>query len=169
MLDFAEIIAAILIMTMGSGYLHLRLLISSYIVGSASLSLYATHVGLIDFLDPELFYMNLVLSTGLCLLSTLRPNKYTRASGLAFILTSILCLAVYVEYYTGTAIFYGIYSEAMMILTAWQLALLLRIGNVRRNLRLGLDSSTSHWIRGGGDNFNRAYTFKLGRFAGQRS
>lgn len=134
-LDYVEIIAAILIFTIGSGFNHLRLLIVASIVVSSLFYTTALHFDVVQSLEPGLYYFNFALPIGVCLMSFVRLNKHTRWSGIPLCLIGLINFIVYWEYYSGASMFYDVYEESMMVLTAWQLLLLIRIGDVGGNLR----------------------------------
>lgn len=95
----------------------------------------AKYFDVVQSLEPGLYYFNFTLPLGICLISLVNPNKFTRKAGMPLFLIALINFSVYLEYYTGTSLFYDVYEESMLALTAWQLWLLIRIGDVGGNLR----------------------------------
>jgi hypothetical protein len=135
MIDVFLVIVPIVLLFCGKRHVFIRRLIASNLILSSLFSLIVPIYFSIESLDPGIFYYNFLLPVFLCYLSCRRPDRYTVEASIPFVLTGILSFSVYIEYFTASNGFYSIYSGAMLFLSGWQLYLLVKIGNVIKNVR----------------------------------
>jgi len=135
MVDLFLVIFPFALLLAGKGYLHLRSIIVAHLSLSSLLYVVPDFFGAIDSLDPGFYYMNMILALGLSFLACCRYTKHTKSACYTFVLTAIVSFLVYVEYYIDQDVIYDRYSYFMILLSAWQIFLLIRIGNVGTTIK----------------------------------
>lgn len=136
MIDFVIILFALIVHRLGARHDFIRNLIVAALVVSSLFSIIIIDIlDLIQASDPWYFYYNFALPSVLCFMCILNPVKHSKIAGYSFIMTAVICFSCFSEFYLGSQFIYGVYGWAMLAITAWQIGLLIRIGDVGGNIR----------------------------------
>lgn len=165
MINVCIITLAVILFFMGKGNQAARGIILGGLVISSAGALLAVYLGVMQDLDPQIYGFNCFLALVLSLFAYSIEAERKLELMSSFVVLSAYTYFTYVEFYFGGFMFYDFYGPAMLMVTIWQLTLLIRLGNVENNFGewiLGDNSIGSNGFNSGASRLSSCENDQLG-------